>query len=208
MMLYTPSILLIKTYLLWLSTLKSGHRCLSPFLIMHVIGYVHWGRSILCTLKLVLQLLHALIKPPFQCLPSMSTIHRRRVLRNPPSITGEWLPPSLNFMIHKSAGEWSRSFQVPYLAFINVYTYHPPIVSHHTKGKMRIKNSSPSINIIDFENTRVCSIRYVPRHTAGVAGTGHFGDFRRPSIPVSNHSVSLVRYGYRQRRYRYRISHR
>ena len=30
----------------------------------------------------------------------------------------------------------------------------------------------------------VCSVRYVPRHTAGITGTGHFGKFGTTSIPV------------------------
>ena len=32
--------------------------------------------------------------------------------------------------------------------------------------------------------SRVCLVRYVPRHTAGITGTGHFGKLGMPSIPV------------------------
>ena len=103
MKLYTPSNLLIKTYFISLSALESGPRCLSPLLIMRAIAYVHWEQSILCTLKLVLQLLRSLIKPLFRCLPSLSTMDWRRVPRNSSTITGEWLPLSPYFMIYKSA---------------------------------------------------------------------------------------------------------
>ena len=36
---------------------------------------------------------------------------------------------------------------------------------------------------------RVCSARYVPRRTAGINGTGHFGKFGTTSIPVPDTSV-------------------
>ena len=71
--------------------------------------------------------------------------------------------------------------------------------------------------------SRVCSARYVASHTAGIyrryyryrtlrqvrhinTGTGQLGKFGTTSIPVPYTSVSSVRYGYRYRRYRYRVS--
>ena len=63
----------------------------------------------------------------------------------------------------------------------------------------------------------VCSVRYVPKHTAGIhrrcdrhrtlrsvrddfnTGSGHFGKFSMGSIPVPDTSVSLVRNQYRYR---------
>ena len=46
---------------------------------------------------------------------------------------------------------------------------------------------------------RVCSVRYVPRHTAGITGTGHFGKFGTTSIPVADTWVTSVRHQYRFR---------
>ena len=40
---------------------------------------------------------------------------------------------------------------------------------------------------------RVCSVRYVPKHTAGITGTGHFGKFGT-SIPAPDTSVRSVRH--------------
>ena len=50
-----------------------------------------------------------------------------------------------------------------------------------------------------YRIARVCSVRYVPRHTAGITGTGHFGKFGTASIPVPDTSVSSVRHQYRYR---------
>ena len=47
--------------------------------------------------------------------------------------------------------------------------------------------------------TRVCSVRYVSRHTAGISGTGQLGKFGTTSIPVPHNSVSSVRHQYRCR---------
>ena len=40
----------------------------------------------------------------------------------------------------------------------------------------------------------MCWVRYVPRHTAGITGTRHFGKFATASIPVPEISVSSVRW--------------
>ena len=61
--------------------------------------------------------------------------------------------------------------------------------------------------------TRVCSIRYLPRHTAGITGTGRFGNFSaiwipvpqvppvpvQTSLPVPDTSASSVQHQYRYR---------
>ena len=46
---------------------------------------------------------------------------------------------------------------------------------------------------------RVSSARYVPRHTAGITGTGHFGKFGTTSIPVPDAWVNSVRHQYQYR---------
>ena len=45
-------------------------------------------------------------------------------------------------------------------------------------------------------------------YTAGITGTGHFGTFGTTPVLVSDTLVSSGRYGYRHRRYRYRLSYR
>ena len=55
---------------------------------------------------------------------------------------------------------------------------------------------------------RACSVRYVPRHTAGITGTGHLGKIGTTSIPVPDTLVSSARHRYRHRRYRYGLSYR
>ena len=60
--------------------------------------------------------------------------------------------------------------------------------------------------------SRVCPVRYVSRHTAGITGTGHFGKFGTTSIPVPpvpvqtfipvpDTLVSSVEHQYRYRRH-------
>ena len=67
----------------------------------------------------------------------------------------------------------------------------------------------PTRSMLEVRNLRrVCSVRYVPRHTTGITGTGHFGKVDAISIAVPDTSVSSVRYGYRYRLYRYRLSYR
>ena len=47
--------------------------------------------------------------------------------------------------------------------------------------------------------SRVWSIRYVPRHIAGITGAGQLGKFGMTSIPVPDISVTTVRHQYRYR---------
>ena len=51
----------------------------------------------------------------------------------------------------------------------------------------------------------VCSVRYVPKHTAGMTGTRHSGKFGTTLIPVPDTSVNSARHQYRYRTHRYAL---
>ena len=62
------------------------------------------------------------------------------------------------------------------------------------------KHATQSYHMTENQNkSKVCSVRYVPKHTPGITGTGHFGKFGTTSIPVPDTSVSSVRHQYRYR---------
>ena len=51
------------------------------------------------------------------------------------------------------------------------------------------------VYLLNSIQTRGCSVRYAPSHTAGITGTWHFGKIGTTSIPVPDTSVSSVRFG-------------
>ena len=70
---------------------------------------------------------------------------------------------------------------------------YPPRMSRETWVGMSMAFSS------SMKISRVCSVQYVPRDTAGITGTGHFGKFGTTSRLVPDTWVSSVRHQYRYR---------
>ena len=71
------------------------------------------------------------------------------------------------------------------------------VVAAYTGSLEYFHESCRQLARLSWKLARVCSVRYVPRHTAGITGTGHFGKFGTTSIPVPDISVSSVRHSYR-----------